>query len=145
MPVSRLAVAVGGLVAGYSGPPDLTASRGLTSWVLDVGGLVLVLALGVPYLVGVRRLGRDGRRWPPGRSVAYVAGLLVVVVATMSFLGAYAYVLFWVTAVQLALLLTVAPVLLALGAPVTLLVGAWPRTGPFVDRVLGSRAVRLLT
>ena len=39
----------------------------------------------------------------------------------MSFLGAFAHTLFWVTTAQMALLLTVVPVLLVLGGPVSLL------------------------
>ena len=77
---------------------------------------------------------RSGGRWPVGRSLAYGAGLVTIVVATMSFLGVYAHVLFWVTSVQLALLLTVAPVLLSLGAPVTLVRAARPSAGERVDR-----------
>lgn len=131
--------------ATYTGPPELTVGRALTSWTLDPGGLVLVLALGIPYLLAVRRVGRAGGRWSVGRSLAYSAGLVTIVVATMSFLGVYAHVLFWVTSVQLALLLTVAPVLLSLGAPVTLVRSARPSAGDRVDRVAASAPVRLLT
>jgi cytochrome c oxidase assembly factor CtaG len=133
------------VLSTYTGPPDLTAVRGLTTWTFDLGGLLIVLALGVPYVVGRRRVRRAGLPWPAGRVVAYALGLLVVLVATMSFLGAYSYVLFWVTSVQVALLLTVAPVLLSLGAPVSLLTEAWPGTRPAVDRLLGTPPVRLLT
>ena len=63
----------------------------------------------------------------------------------MSFLGAYAHTLFWVTAAQTALLLTVVPVLLVLGAPVSLLVRAAPPWEPRVERFLGSAAMRALT
>jgi len=131
--------------AGYDGPPELTASRALTSWTLDPGGIALVLALGVPYLLAVRRLHRGGHRWPPGRSIAFGAGLLGIVVATMSFLGVYAHVLFWVTSVQMALLLTVVAVLVSLGAPLSLLRATSPHTAERVDSLLAARPVRLLT
>ena len=72
----------------------------------------------------------------PGRSVR--AGLLALVVTTMSFLGAYAHTLFWVTAAQTALLLTVVPVLLVLGAPVSLLVARRPAVGAAGRRLLAS-------
>jgi putative membrane protein len=133
------------LSTGYTGPPDLTLSRALVSWTLDPGGFVVVLALGLPYLAALRRVRPAGGRWPAGRTVAYGAGLLAVVVATMSFLGVYAHVLFWVTSAQMALLLTGAAVLLSLGAPVSLLRRGLPRLGARLDRVLRSRAVRLLT
>jgi putative membrane protein len=133
------------LASGYTGPPELTFTSALTSWTLDPGGVVLLLALAVPYVVAVRRVRRAGGRWPAGRSVAFAAGLVAVLVATMSFLGVYAHVLFWVTSVQMALLLTVVPVLLSLGAPVTAVRAASPTAGERADRVLGSRVVRLLT
>jgi putative membrane protein len=137
--------AAGLLLSGYTGPPELTASTALTSWMLDPGGAVLVVALGVPYLLAVRRLRRSGHRWGPGRLVAYAAGLVGIVAATMSFLGVYAHVLFWVTAVQLALLVTVVPVLLSLGAPVSLLRSASAGSGARADRWLAAPPVRLVT
>jgi cytochrome c oxidase assembly factor CtaG len=117
----------------------------LTSWTPDPGGLVLLLVLGVPYVLAVRRVRLGGQHWPPGRSVAYGAGLLGIVVATMSFLGVYAHVLFWVTSVQMALLLTVVPVMLSLGAPVSLLRSTRQSTAQRMDRLLAAAPVRLLT
>lgn len=140
-----MTAATGILLTGYTGPPDLTAAAALGSWVLDPGGLALVLALGLPYLLAVRRVQSAGERWPPGRVVGFGAGLVGVVVATMSFLGVYAHVLFWVTAVQLALLLTVVPVLLSLGAPVSLVRTTSQTAGARADRWLAWPAVRLLT
>jgi cytochrome c oxidase assembly factor CtaG len=137
--------AAGLLLAGYTGPPELTASTALTSWVLDPGGALLVLVLGLPYVLAVRRVRRSGGRWGAGRVLGYAAGLLGIVVATMSFLGVYAHVLFWVTAVQLALLVTVVPVLLSLGAPVSLLRTASPRNGARAERWLATAPVRLIT
>jgi cytochrome c oxidase assembly factor CtaG len=129
----------------YTGPPELTVARALTSWTFDLGGVMLLVLLGLPYLVALRRLSAARTRWPVGRTMAYGAGLVGVVVATMSFLGVYAHVLFWVTAVQMALLLTVVPVLLSLGAPVSLLRSARPTTGERVDRVLAGRVGRAAT
>ncbi len=133
------------VAAGYAGPPDLTVPVALTSWTFDVGGFVLVAALGWAYSVGLRVLRREGTRWPAGRTVWFGAGLLVLALVSMSFLGVYAHTLFWVTAAQLALLLTVVPVLLALGAPVTLLTLARPAAQPVVERVLASGGMRILT
>jgi cytochrome c oxidase assembly factor CtaG len=131
--------------AGYSGPPDLTAGTALTRWTLDWGGLVLIAALAGPYALALRRSRAVGAHWPAGRTTAFAAGLAVVAVSTLSFIGAYAHVLFWVTAVQVALLVTVAPVLLSLGAPVSLLRLAWPAYAPRIERALTWPAVRLVT
>jgi cytochrome c oxidase assembly factor CtaG len=133
------------LVGGYTGPPVLTVTSGLTSWAFDAGAFALVALLGGAYAQGVRRLRRQREPWPVGRTIWFTLGLVVLVVTTMSFLGAYAHTLFWVTAAQMALLLTVVPVLLVLGGPVSLLVRAVPQWEPRVERVLASAPIRILT
>jgi cytochrome c oxidase assembly factor CtaG len=133
------------LAGGYTGPPDLTITSGLTSWTFDAGAFVLVALAGWAYVTGVRRVHGSGERWPTGRTVWFGAGLVALVITTMSFLGAYAHTLFWVTAAQMALLLTVVPVLLVLGGPVSLLVRAAPQWEPRVERFLGSAPLRILT
>jgi putative copper resistance protein D len=77
----------------------------------------------------VRRLAARGRFWPVGRSVAFCGGLLSVLVATMSGLGAYDTVQFSAHVVQHVLLGLVAPVLLVIGRPVTLALQASGRSG----------------
>ncbi len=111
----------------------------------DVGSLVLVLALGFGYAVGVRRLGRRGRRWSRGRSVAFAGGIALVAVATQSGLARYDGVLFSAHSAQHVLLGMVGPALLALGAPVTLALQASARpTQQVLLRVLHSRPARVL-
>ena len=133
------------LAAGYTGPPERSAASALTTWTFDPVAAALVLLLAFAYIRGVRRLRAQGQQWPVGRSVWFGLGLLVLVVESMSFLGAYAHTLFWVTAAQMALLLTVIPVLLVLGGPVSLLTRAAPGSEPRVERVLASSPIRVLT
>ncbi len=65
------------------------------------------------------------------------------VAATMSFIGVYAQVLFWVRALQVLLLLFVVPFFLALSRPVTVLRGALGPVGRArLDRCLASPATR---
>ena len=130
---------------GYTGPPDLSVASALTAWTFDLGAFVLMLALAAAYLAGVRRLRRAGTGWSPARTIWFVAGLAVLGLTSMSFLGVYAHTLFWVTAAQLALLLTVVPVLLVLGAPVSLLVLARPGARAGVERFLDNPVTRLFT
>ncbi|MEH3157044.1 MAG: cytochrome c oxidase assembly protein [Gordonia paraffinivorans] len=67
-------------------------------------------------------------------------------VATASSVGAYADTLFWVRALQVVLLLLVAPFGLALGMPLTVLRDACSTRGRArFDHVLGSRAARAVT
>ncbi len=142
----RDGVAVTALAGGYHGPPALTVSRAFTSWTLDLPVLLAVLLAGGLYLAGVRRLRRSGAGWGTGRGLAFgIGGLGGLVVATMSFVGVYQGVLFYVRSVQTILLLLVVPLFLVLGAPLTLLGAAAPRAGTRLDTVLRSRAARLLT
>jgi putative membrane protein len=106
----------------------------------------LVLAAGL-YLWGVRELRARGDRWPAGRTVSWLAGGLgVVALATMSGLGAYDETLFSVHMVQHMLLSMVAPIFLALGAPVTLALRTLPGGGRrALLAVLHSRLAKVLT
>jgi cytochrome c oxidase assembly factor CtaG len=133
------------IAGGYRGPPELTVARVFTSWTLDLPVLAAVLLAVAVYLAGVRRIRRGGERWPGGRLAAFGGGIAIIVAATMSFLGVYQGVLFYARAVQNVLLLLAAPLFLALGAPLSLLIAAWPRAGRRVTALVGSRAARILT
>ncbi|MGH3764700.1 MAG: cytochrome c oxidase assembly protein [Pseudonocardiaceae bacterium] len=114
---------------GYNlnGPP--TPARLLLHWRPDLvfGGAALVLA-GV-YLAGVRRLWRRGDGWPVGRTVAWLGGCAIILLATSSGLGRYSMAMFSVHIAAHMLLSMVAPILLVLGAPVTLALRALPVAG----------------
>jgi len=130
----------------YTGPPELTLASAVTSWTLDVPVLVVVLAVALLYLAGMRRIRRAGQPWPPGRAVAFlIGGTGTVVIATMSFLGVYQHVLFYDRAVQTVLLLLAAPLFLALGRPLSLFIAALPGPGRRAGAVVHSRAARVLT
>jgi cytochrome c oxidase assembly factor CtaG len=134
------------LAGGYQGPPELTGARVFTSWTLDLPVLLVVLLAGGLYLAGVRRVRGAGQPWPPGRMFSfYLGGLGVLVIATMSFLGVYQGVLFYIRSVQTILLLLVVPLFTALGRPLTLITAALPRFGRRLDAVIHSRTSRLLT
>lgn len=74
-------------------------------------------------------------------TVCLGAAVAVVVAATVWPVGPYAAVLFWVRALQVVLLLYVAPFLFAMARPVTAL---QTLAGPRIDRVLASRAGRIV-
>ena len=134
------------IASGYQGPPELTVARAFTSWTLDVPVLAAVLLAAAVYLAGVRRVRRTGGGWPTGAVAAFCGGGLgVLVIATMSFLGVYQGVLFYVRAVQTVLLLLAAPLFLALGRPLSLVIASWPRTGRRVEAMVASRPARVLT
>ena len=126
-------------------PPEPSLPSLLVPGGVDLGGLVLVAALGAGYVVGVRRLGRRGRRWPRGRSAAFALGTATILVATQSGMARYDGVLFSAHSAQHVLLGMVAPALLALGAPITLALQAAARPMQQVLlRVLHHPAARVL-
>ena len=132
--------------AGYHGPPQLTVPRAFTEWTLDPWALAFVLLLGGLYLAGVRRVRRSGTDWSTGRVVAFCGlGLGFCVIATMSWVGVYQAVLFYVRSVQTILLLLVVPLFLAIGRPLSLLIASCPRLGPRVEAAIRSRAAKVLT
>ncbi|MBB5893873.1 cytochrome c oxidase assembly protein [Kutzneria kofuensis] len=99
-------------------PEPLTLVTAVTSWTADPVSLVVMIVVGGWYGLSVRRRGD----WPRARVVAfYGGGLGAYAIATLSSIGVYADTLFSMRAAQVILLLMVAPLGLALGAPFTLL------------------------
>ncbi|WP_182886969.1 cytochrome c oxidase assembly protein [Microbispora sp. H10885] len=120
---------------GYALPP-FTPGALATDVRPDPIALLLLAAAAAAYLAGVRRLRADGAGWPAGRTVSWLAGLLVLAYATSGGVAAYAPALFSAHAAQYALLGAVGPVLLAAGAPLTL----WRRAHPGPDALDGPAA-----
>ncbi|MDH6135831.1 cytochrome c oxidase assembly factor CtaG [Kitasatospora sp. MAA4] len=131
-------LATGVLATGYHGPPPWQWADLATSWQAEPVVLALAVLLGGGYLLGVRALARAGTPWQPTRTAAFLGGLLLWIWVTCSGLGVYERILFTDRAVQVVLLLMVVPLLLALGAPVSLLV----ETAPPARRERILRALR---
>jgi putative copper resistance protein D len=109
---------------------------------------VITAVLAVAYLAGAWRVGRrhPARPWPWWRTGMFLGGLAVVVLATESGIGVYDDVLFWDHMIQHLMLIMVAPVLLIIGQPVTLLMHASRNpVHTWVKRVVRSRIVTWLT
>jgi cytochrome c oxidase assembly factor CtaG len=127
-------------------PPALTGDRLITAWTPNVGALAVVAALALAYGLGVRRLHRQGEVWPRGRLWWFLAGLVSILLVTVSVIGVYADTLFWARAAHNIVLLMITPMFLAAGAPLTLLRDTLP--GPArqrASRILHSQPARLLT
>lgn len=114
---------------GYdlAGPPTLF--RLAFDWRFDLLLGSAAVAFAVVYLVGVRRLRRRGDAWATGRTVAWLAGCAALLVATSSGIGRYAPAMFSVHMAQHMILGMLVPILLVLGAPVTLALRALPSAG----------------
>jgi putative copper resistance protein D len=117
------------LLIGYNLDGAPTFWRLLTDWRFDlVYGTAAIVLAGL-YLAGVWRLRKRGDAWPAGRLVAWLAGCLVILLATSSGIGRYSPAMFSVHMGSHMMLSMVAPVLLVLGGPVTLALRALPAAG----------------
>ncbi len=113
----------------------------LASW-LAVG----LLAAAAVYLYGTHKLRLRGDRWPVSRTIAFLGpGLGFIALVTVSGFGAYDTALVSVHMVQHMVLGMVAPIFLALGAPVTLALRTLPaRPRKALLSVLHSRVAKVL-
>jgi cytochrome c oxidase assembly factor CtaG len=128
--------------AGYHGPPALTLTRAFTEWTFDPWMVALVVILGGGYLAGVRRQ----RSWPTARRIWFLGlGLGFLVIATMSWVGAYQPALLYARAVQTVLLVLVVPLFLALGRPISLAIAVFPHAGLRIGAAISSPVARILT
>jgi cytochrome c oxidase assembly factor CtaG len=130
----------------YSGPPKLTLVRAFTEWRVDVPSLVLILVVLAWYVFSVRKVRQAGGQWATGRTFAFIVlGLGFWAIATMAWPGVYESALFYARATQTVLLVLVAPLFLAMGKPITLLIEAYPRAGRPVEQAIRSRVAKIVT
>lgn len=111
----------------------------------------LCAVLWLAYSWGVLRLRGRGHRWPVARWASWTAGLLTVVAVTGTAVNGYAMRLFSFHMVQHMVLSMLSPLLLLMGAPVTLCLRALPAQGTgshprrLLVRCLHSRVLSVLT
>ncbi|MDT9684396.1 cytochrome c oxidase assembly protein [Streptomyces sp. TRM76323] len=131
--------------------PPFTLGRGLaySPDTFFLVGCLLGLAL---YGWGVVRLRRRGDAWPVGRTVFFTIGVLSVALVMCTGLNDYGMVMFSVHMVQHMVISMLSPILLLLGAPVTLALRALPVAGrgskgprELLLMLLHSRYVRVIT
>ncbi len=128
---------------GYPMPPPVTVARYLTAFHPETLWLaVAALMLGL-YAAGVVQMVRRGDRWPVLRTVAWVAGCLLLVFVTSGGPGVYSRVHFSTHMIQHMTLMVPVPLLLVLGAPITLAMRTLRarRDGSFGPRELLLRLV----
>lgn len=114
------------VLLGYELPGAPTPWRLATFWRFDTFlGVAAVVLAGV-YVFGVNRLRRRGDRWPIGRTLAWVSGCAAMLLATSSGVRSYGSAMFSVHMVEHMTLNMFVPVLLVLGAPVTLALRVLP-------------------
>jgi len=131
--------------------PPFTLERGL-AWSADPFFLIgCLVALGL-YGWGVARLARRGDSWQAGRTLSFVIGVLTVMLVMCTKLNDYGMVMFSVHMVQHMVISMLSPILLLMGAPITLALRAMPvaRRGAKGPRelllmLLHSRYMRIIT
>ncbi|CAL9373718.1 cytochrome c oxidase assembly protein [Streptomyces sp. enrichment culture] len=131
--------------------PPFTLGRGL-QWSPDLFFLVACLVGLALYGWGVVRLRRRGDAWSPGRTLAFATGVLSIGLVMCTKLNDYGMVMFSVHMVQHMVISMLSPILILLGAPVTLALRALPpagrgRKGPreLLLALLHSRYLRVIT
>ncbi|MFJ3082914.1 cytochrome c oxidase assembly protein [Streptomyces halstedii] len=131
--------------------PPFTLGRGL-AFSADPFFLIGCVAALVLYGYAVARLRRRGDAWPVHRTVLFALGVLSIALVMCTALNDYGMVMFSVHMVQHMVISMLSPLLLLLGAPVTLALRALPvggrgRTGPreLLLKLLHSHYMRIIT
>ncbi|MGW9434706.1 cytochrome c oxidase assembly protein [Streptomyces sp. NPDC055607] len=131
--------------------PPFTLGRGL-EFSPDPFFLIGCLAALVLYGWGVARLRRRGDAWPVSRTAFFTVGVLTVALVMCTKLNDYGMVMFSVHMVQHMVVSMLSPILLLLGAPMTLALRALPvagrgSTGPreLLLKLLHSRYMKVVT
>ncbi|WP_197074154.1 MULTISPECIES: cytochrome c oxidase assembly protein [unclassified Leucobacter] len=101
-------------------PPEFTPLSYFTAWKFDLAWVLVCVFAAALYLAGVWRLRRRGDRWSIGRTLAWLAGLAMLFYTTNGAFNAYEQTLFSVHMLGHMMLTMLIPLVLVLGAPVTL-------------------------
>ncbi len=108
------------ILTGKPLPPEYDWTKLFTVWEVDVLWALIGLFTIAFYLQGARRLAQRGDKWPVGRTISFVSGMVLLIFATSSGMAVYGMYLFSVHMMGHMLLSMAIPVLLVLGGPVTL-------------------------
>lgn len=123
--------------------PRLTTGRALSTWDAHAWAIVVAALLLIGYVAGLRRVARLGATWRASSATAWLVGVALFVIATLSSVAVYSDALFWMHMVQHLLLIMVTPIFLVLGRPLDLAVAAFP--GPRLRNILRGRTVSVIT
>jgi putative copper resistance protein D len=134
--------------AGGSPLGPLFGSALIRRWQLDAVAVAVLVLLAAWYVTAVALVPvrKPGARWPWRRTASFLAGLVVAGFATNGSIAVYDQALFTAHMVGHLALVMLAPALLMAGVPLRLaLEAAAPAGRRRIERVLGSRALALLT
>ncbi|MGK2320517.1 cytochrome c oxidase assembly protein [Gordonia rhizosphera] len=138
---------------GYELPDPPTVATLALDWRVDMFLGVGAIVLGTAYVVGVVRLRQQGVEWSMGRTASWLAGCVALLIVTSSGVRTYGMAMFSVHMAEHMALNMFVPVLLVLGAPVTLALrvfptaqhGALPGPREWIVWMVHSRFTQILT
>ena len=136
---------------GFPMPERMTPHGVVLEWYPELVLATLGLTAIGAYIYGVVRLHRRHDTWPIMRTVTWTAGWLLAIFVTSSGLAKYSMVIFSAHMVQHMTLNMLVPILLVLGAPVTLALRVLPgrKTGrgprDWLLLILHSRVMSVLS
>jgi cytochrome c oxidase assembly factor CtaG/putative copper export protein len=114
------------VLLGLPMPDAPTVLAILTGWRINLLVLGVLLAAAILYARGMLTMHRRGDHWPVGRAIAWYVGLAVLTFGTLSGLAVYGRASFSMHMTQHMTLSMIAPLLLVLGAPITLALRSLP-------------------
>lgn len=126
-------------------PGPLTWAALAQTWCLDLASAAVIAVVAAAYAWCYRRGRSVERPVGPAQAGCFGVGVALWALATLSAVGAYAYALFWMRALQVLLLLYVVPFFLAQGKPISVVRDALDSAGrDRVDRLLATRFARVI-
>lgn len=138
---------------GLSFPGSPTLSTWIIEYQPDALTLAILIVGALLYFKGVQILHNRGDKWPIGRTISFIFGILVVNYAVNGAIGVYSHFGFSYHMVEHMILGMIAPIALVLGAPITLALRTLPagrdneEEGPrnILIRFLHSRYAKFIT
>ena len=126
-------------------PGPLTWAALVQTWHLDLTSATVIVLVAAAYVWCYRHSRSAERSVRPAQAGCFGVGVVLWALATTSAIGAYAYALFWMRALQVLLLLYVVPFFIAQGKPITVVRDALGPAGrDRIDRLLATRFARVL-
>ena len=116
----------------------------MITWHLDLTSATVIVLVTAAYGWCYRRARNAEQSVKPAQAWCFGVGIALWALATISAIGAYAYTLFWVRALQVLMLLYVVPLFIALSKPVTVVRDALGPAGrDRIDRLLATPFARV--
>ena len=126
-------------------PGPLTWAAVVQTWHLDLTSATVIVLVTAAYAWCYRRTRNAGQPAQAAQAWCFGVGIVLWALATFGAIGAYAYILFWMRALQVLMLLYVAPLFIALSKPVTVVRDALGPAGrDRINRLLSTRFARVL-